>query len=112
MKPTSIVLILLSLVIAVIVTYSVQLSKSYDSYTLYRNGINLITEELDENLRIEIAFFNAQIREGDGSANNNYNKANCKFAAELFNKEQPHYAGTIYSNFKVKYWCEKGHFRK
>ena len=71
-------------------------------YTLYRTGIDIPTQSLDETLRIHVATFNAE-------QDSNYNLANCEFAQELFTANQPHFrnyrrntaAGTI----KVKYWC-------
>jgi predicted transcriptional regulator len=38
--------------------------------------------------------------------------ANCEFAQELFSTNQPHYRGSMYSAIKIKYWCEKGRFKK
>ena len=79
-------------------------------YTLYRTGIDIPTQTHDETLRIHVATFNAH-------QDANYNLANCEFAHELFTSSQPHFrnyrsntvaAGTI----KVKYWCEKGRFKK
>ena len=79
-------------------------------YTLYRTGIDIPTQTHDETLRIHVATFNAE-------QDANYNLANCEFAQELFTSSQPHFrdyrsntvaAGTI----KVKYWCEKGSFKK
>lgn len=79
-------------------------------YTLYRTGIDIPTQTHDETLRIHVATFNAE-------QDANYNLANCEFAQELFTSSQPHFrdyrsntvaVGTI----KVKYWCEKGSFKK
>lgn len=58
--------------------------------TLYRNSV------LDENSRIHVATF-------DADEDEDYNKGNCDIAQELF-KQQP--------MVKVKYWCEKGYFKK
>ena len=74
-------------------------------YTLYRTGIDLPTKTHDETLRIHVATF-------DADQDANYNLANCEFAQELFNTNQPHYRGGIYGSTKIKYWCEKGHFKK
>jgi len=74
-------------------------------YTLYRTGIDLISNAHDETLRIHVATF-------DANQGSKYNHANCDFAQEYFNANQPHYLGSIYSTIKIKYWCEKGRFRK
>ena len=60
------------------------------SYTLYRNSV------IDQGLRVHVASFNA----ADGEA---YNRENCDIAARLF-QQQP--------GVTVKYWCEKGAYRK
>ncbi|TBA61132.1 hypothetical protein ELH52_18480 [Rhizobium ruizarguesonis] len=59
-------------------------------YTLYRNSV------LDENMRLHVASFDSS----DGEA---YNSENCQIAAGLF-AAQP--------GVKVRYWCEKGRFRR
>ncbi|PDS27987.1 hypothetical protein CO650_28855 [Rhizobium phaseoli] len=59
-------------------------------YTLYRNSF------LDANMRLHVASFDS----ADGEA---YNSENCRIAAGLF-AEQP--------GVQVRYWCEKGRFRK
>jgi len=59
-------------------------------YTLYRASV------LDENMRIHVATFNAK-------AGNDYNQGNCRIAEDLF-QSQPRVI--------VKYWCEKGSYRK
>jgi hypothetical protein len=74
-------------------------------YILYRTGVDLISNAHDETLRIHVATF-------DASQDFKYNHANCEFAQEYFNANQPHYRGSIYSTIKIKYWCEKGRFRK
>ena len=74
-------------------------------YTLYRTGIDLSTKTHDESLRIHIATFNA-------NQDAEYNLANCEFAQQLFNANQPHYRGSIYSTIRIKYWCERGSFKK
>jgi hypothetical protein len=61
-----------------------------EPYTLYRGS------PVIENARIHIASFDAKEKES-------YNMENCQIAAELFQK-QP--------GVTVKYWCEKGVFRK
>jgi hypothetical protein len=61
-----------------------------DTYTLYRNSAVL------ENGRLHVASFDA----ADGDR---YNSENCKQALELF-QAQP--------GVKVKFWCEKGRFKK
>ena len=74
-------------------------------YTLYRTGIDLSAKKHDESLRIHVATFDAE-------QDANYNLANCEFAQQLFNANQPHYRGSIYDTIKIKYWCEKGNFKK
>lgn len=59
-------------------------------YTLYRNSA------LDANMRLHVATFDAD--EGEG-----YNRENCESARSLFSR-QP--------GVTVKYWCEKGYYRK
>ena len=59
-------------------------------YTLYRNSV------LDENNRIHVATF-------DADEDESYNKGSCDIAQGLF-QQQP--------MVKVKYWCEKGYFKK
>ena len=61
-----------------------------NSYTLYRNSV------LDKGMRLHVATFDS----GDGDA---YNKENCDIASGLFQR-QPGVA--------VRYWCEKGPYRK
>ena len=80
-------------------------------YTLYRTGIDMPTQKHDESLRIHIATFDALPLE-NGQDNAKYNLANCEFAQELFITNQSHYRGSIYSAIKIKYWCEKGRFKK
>jgi hypothetical protein len=59
-------------------------------YTLYRNSVT------EENMRIHIATF-------DVNEQDEYNKGNCEIARALF-QQQP--------GVKVKYWCEKGYYKK
>ena len=80
-------------------------------YTLYRTGIDMPAQKHDETLRVHIATFDAlPLKNIEDNAK--YNLANCEFSQDLFNASQPHYRGSIYSNIKVKYWCEKGRFKK
>lgn len=74
-------------------------------YTLYRTGVDLESKMADETLRIHIATF-------DASEDAKYNQANCEFAQEFFNAKQPHYWGSDFAAIKIRYWCEKGRFRK
>jgi len=60
------------------------------TYTLYRNSV------LDSSMRIHVSTFDAT--DGD-----KYNQENCEIAASLF-RQQP--------AVTVRYWCEKGRFRK
>ncbi len=59
-------------------------------FTLYRGSTT------DPNMRIHIASFDANEKE-------EYNRENCEIARQLF-QAQP--------GVKVKYWCEKGRYRK
>ena len=63
-----------------------------NTYTLYRNSAT----NGGESLRLHVATFDAR----DGEA---YNMGNCQIAEQLFQK-QP--------GVTVKYWCEKGVFKK
>lgn len=77
-----------------------------NSYTLYRNGLNVNNPDVvDESARYYIASFSEP-------KDIKYNQANCSLAAEALNKEQVHYQGTIHSKIKITYWCEKGPFKK
>jgi len=60
------------------------------SYTLYRNSA------LDSSMRIHVATF-------DSADGNNYNSENCSIAQELFQNQ---------NGVTVKYWCEKGSFKR
>jgi hypothetical protein len=60
------------------------------SYTLYRGSV------VGENLRIHVATFDAS----DGET---YNRENCQTAADLFARQQ---------GVRVRYWCEKGGYRR
>ena len=79
-------------------------------YTLYRTGIEISTKTHDDTLRIHVATFDATHL--DAAQNAKYNLANCKFAHDLFTSSQPHYHGSIFGGIKIRYWCEKGRFRK
>jgi hypothetical protein len=59
-------------------------------FTLYRNSVT------DENMRIHVATFDAAEKE-------EYNRENCEQAQVLFQAQR---------GIKVKFWCEKGRFRK
>jgi hypothetical protein len=61
-----------------------------EPYTLYRNSV------LDQSARIHVASFDAVER-------NPYNMENCFVARDLF-AGQP--------GVTVRYWCEKGHYKK
>jgi len=63
---------------------------SDNTYTLYR------TQVRNENARTHVATFDAKEDES-------YNKGNCQIAQELFQK-QPEVI--------IKYWCEKGKYKK
>ena len=79
-------------------------------YTLYRTGIDIPTQTHDGTLRIHVATF-------DADQDAKYNLANCEFANDLFTSNQPHFrdyrSNTVAAgSMKVKYWCEKGRFKK
>lgn len=59
-------------------------------FTLYRNSV------MNEQLRIHIATF-------DADENEQYNNDNCNHVADLF-RSQP--------GLGVRYWCEKGRFKR
>lgn len=80
-------------------------------YTLYRTGIDIPTQKHNETLRIHIGTFDA-LPQKNIKDNAKYNRANCELSQELFNANQPHYRGSIYSTIKIKYWCEKGRLKK
>ena len=85
-------------------------------YTLYRTGIDMPTQKHDETLRIHIATFDA-IPLKSIEDNSKYNLANCEFAQEMFASNQPHFRNyrsntAVSGTVNVKYWCEKGRFRK
>jgi hypothetical protein len=61
-----------------------------EPYTLYRGS------PVIENARIHVATFDANEKEG-------YNMENCQITADLFMKKQ---------GVTVKYWCEKGIYKK
>jgi len=83
-------------VVAILLWFTVSCSGSEQKvsrdrvFTLYRDSVT------DQNIRIHIATFDVDEKE-------TYNKENCSVAQELF-KNQP--------GVKVKYWCEKGYFKK
>lgn len=80
-------------------------------YTLYRTGLDLPSQTHDETLRIQVATFDARPLENNED-NIKYNLSNCEFAQELFNANQPHYRSGKIAAIKIKYWCEKGRFKK
>jgi hypothetical protein len=77
---------LLTLVIPVFLTAC----GNAEPYTLYRGSPNI------ENARVHIATFNANETVA-------YNMENCQITADLFMKQQ---------GVTVKYWCEKGNYKK
>lgn len=60
------------------------------TYTLYRNSVT------NESMRMHVATFDAT--EGEG-----YNQGNCEIARELFQNQH---------GVKVRFFCEKGRFRR
>lgn len=83
MSPSLRIVLLLSLV-------ALMAGCDTDTFTLYRNSVT------DANMRIHVGSFNA----ADGEA---YNRDNCEQAKQLF-QTQP--------GIKIKFWCEKGEFKK
>ncbi|MBP2445960.1 hypothetical protein [Rhizobium leguminosarum] len=81
---------LLRLLLCLLLVLIASCSDDSSKYTLYRNSV------LDENMRLHVASF-------DSSDGESYNSENCQIAAGLF-VAQP--------GVKVRYWCEKGRFRK
>ena len=84
--------------------------ESGNEYTLYRTGIDIPTQAHDETLRIHVATF-------DADEDAKYNLANCEIAQKQFTSNQPHFrnysSNTVAAGrMRVKYWCEKGRFRK
>ena len=65
-------------------------SSDSNTYTLYRSSATGVF------MRVHVATFDAKEQE-------DYNKANCEVAQELF-QNQP--------GVTVKFWCEKGGYRK
>lgn len=61
-----------------------------DTYTLYRSSL------VDGVSRLHVATFDA--KGGDG-----YNSGNCDLAADLFQHQD---------GVKVRFWCEKGGYKK
>ncbi len=66
---------------------------SENTFTLYRTSA---VSNGGENYRVHVATFDAAEDEA-------YNKGNCQIAQELFQK-QP--------EVSIKYWCEKGKYKK
>lgn len=65
-------------------------SSDTDVFTLYRNSVT------NENMRIHVATFDAAEKE-------EYNRGNCEQAQVLFQAQ---------AGVKVKFWCEKGRYKK
>ena len=63
-------------------------------------------------MRIHIATFDAADPRMSKEDQSKYNQANCDFAEELFNAKQPHINGTALGPVKMKYWCERGGYKK
>ena len=88
--------------IACVVLILAACSASDNTYTLYREWLDIQSQEVDNSKRIHVATF-------DAAYDATYNFANCRFAEELFNAKQPHKAHT---GKRIRYWCEKGRFRE
>jgi hypothetical protein len=70
-----------------------------DVFTLYRNVPS------DETFRVHVATFDATGSDGKGDPFYNWsNTKNCERASRMF-QAQPDWKG-------VKFWCEKGRFKK
>ena len=67
---------------------------SDNTYTLYRSGAG--GSSVADEMRIHVATFDADEKAA-------YNRENCDVAKDLF-QNQP--------GVTVRYWCEKGRFRK
>lgn len=61
-----------------------------DIYTLYRSSV------LDAAMRIHVATFDAEISD-------DYNSENCEVAKSLFQDQD---------GVSVRYWCEKGRYKR
>lgn len=81
-------------------------------YTLYRSGIDFSSNSADISMRIHVATFDATEKSWSQEDQAKYNQANCDFAQELFTAKQPHINGTAFGPVKMKYWCEKGGYKK
>lgn len=81
-------------------------------YTLYRSGVDFANNTPDNSMRIHLATFDANEPSWSNDDKAKYNQANCEFAQELFNAKQPHYSHTAMGKVALKYWCEKGAYRK
>jgi hypothetical protein len=66
-----------------------------DIYTLYRTGVGF------PDMRIHVATFDSS--ESKDAQFKTYNQDNCQTAIKLF-QDQP--------NVTVRYWCEKGRYKK
>ena len=65
-------------------------------------GLTVSSSAAVENARYHVATFDAQIGKVTGTSFD-YNFENCQIAANLFENQR----GVL-----VKYWCEKGFYRK
>lgn len=82
--------VVLRLALCLSLVLAVSCNDDGDQYTLYRSSIT------DARMRVHVASFDSL----DGAS---YNSENCQIAAALFGA-QP--------GVQVRYWCEKGRFRK
>ena len=83
------------IVFSIITTLFLTACGNEDVYTLYRTGVGL------PDLRIHVATFDAD--DSKDPQFKTYNQDNCLNGARLF-QNQP--------NTTVKYWCEKGRYKK
>ena len=75
----------------IIITLLLTSCSKSDSYSLYRNSV------VEDGMRIHVASFDVNESQKD------YNQINCNIAAELFMKQE---------GVQVRYWCEKGKYKK
>lgn len=74
-------------------TLAIAQASEDETYTLYRSSV------VDVHFRIHVATFDAEGEENMEA----YNRENCFLASDLF-QHQP--------DVKVRFWCEKGRYRK
>lgn len=74
------------------------------AYTLYRSGVYVpAAEVLRPGLKSEVEALRVHVATFDAGEGEEYNRENCQTAQQLF-QSQP--------GVTVRYWCEKGRFRR